>query len=252
MDESQHTSAQGKTSRMIRTIIVDDEPHACEDLKTKIELDDAFTVIGKCANAFEAVRDINRERPDIVFLDIKMPKISGIEMLAMLDRDHMPRIVFVTAHGEYAIEAFESNAIDFLLKPVMSDRLAVTLARLKEDHQPQSAVAEAFPTDLQFVPCYQGAQFYLVNAKEIIHAHSEPTTGVQLLTTSGKTFQTSVSLKVFEDNSPLLRCHRQHLINPEYIKYIERLENGLGRIHTYGDYTIPVSRRYMDDFPSIG
>jgi len=190
---------------MIRIILVDDEPHACEDLKDRIKRDDAFSVIGTCANAFEAVRDINRERPDVVFLDINMPKISGIEMLAMLDRDHMPRIVFVTAHGEYAIEAFERNAIDFLLKPVNNDRLAVTLARLKENHQPQSAVVETFPTDLQFVPCYQGAQFYLVNAKEIIHACSEPTTGVHLLTTSGKTFQTSVPLKVFDDNSPLLR-----------------------------------------------
>ncbi len=252
MDESPHTFAEGKTSRMIRILIVDDEPHACEDLKAKIERDDTFTVIGKCANAFEAVRDINRQRPDVIFLDIKMPKISGIEMLTMLDRDHMPRIVFVTAHGEYAIKAFESNAIDFLLKPVMNNRLAVTLARLKENHQPQPAVVEVFPTDLQFVPCYQGSQFYLVNAKEIIHARSEPTTGVHLLTTSGKTFQTSIPLKVFDDNSPLLRCHRQHMINPEYIKYIERLENGLGRIHAYGDHTIPVSRRYMNDFPSIG
>jgi len=237
---------------MIRTIIVDDEPNAREDLEKKIKTDPEFDVVSTCANAFVAIRDISSKHPDVVFLDINMPKISGIEMLSMLDKDNMPRIVFVTAHGEYAIEAFKKNAIDFLLKPVKSDRLNITLARLKENHQPQSIVTEAFPTDLTFVPCYQGTRYYLINVKEIIHAFSSPTTGVHLVTgDSEQEFQTNLPLKVFDDNSQLKRCHRQHMINPDYIKFIEKLDNGLGKIYTYGNHTIPVSRNFMDNFPSI-
>ncbi len=237
---------------MIHTLIVDDEPNAREDLEKKIGIDNEFNVLGTCANAFEAIRDINSKRPDVVFLDIKMPKISGIEMLSMLDKDTMPRIVFVTAYGEYAIEAFENNAIDFLLKPVESGRLDITLARLKENHQPQPIVTETFPTKLKFVPCFRGDRYYLINIKEIIHAFSSPTTGVHLVTgDGGQEFQTNLSLKVFDDNSQLKRCHRQHMINPDYIKYIEKLDNGLGRIYTYGNHTIPVSRNYMDNFPAI-
>jgi len=237
---------------MIRTIIVDDEPNAREDLEKKIRADQDFDIINTCANAFEAIRDINNEHPDVVFLDISMPKISGIEMLSMLDKDTIPRIVFVTAHGEYAIEAFKKNAIDFLLKPVKNDRLNITLARLKENHQPQPVITEAFPTELKFVPCYQGTRYYLINVKEIIHAYSSPTTGVHLVTgDSDQEFQTNLPLKVFDDNSQLKRCHRQHMINPDYIKFIEKLDNGLGQIYTYGNHTIPVSRNFMDNFPSI-
>ncbi len=237
---------------MIHTLIVDDEPNARDDLEKKIGIDSEFNILGTCANAFEAIRYINSKRPDVVFLDIKMPKISGIEMLSMLDKDTMPRIVFVTAYGEYAIEAFENNAIDFLLKPVKRDRLDITLARLKENHQPQPIVTETFPTKLKFVPCFRGDRYYLINIKEIIHAFSSPTTGVHLVTgDGGQEFQTNLSLKVFDDNSQLKRCHRQHMINPDYIKYIEKLDNGLGRIYTYGNHTIPVSRNYMDNFPAI-
>lgn len=237
---------------MIRTIIVDDEPHALKDLEKKIGVDGEFNIVGRCANAFEAIKEINSRQPDVVFLDIKMPRISGIEMLSMLDKDNMPRIVFVTAYGEYAIEAFKKNAIDFLLKPVKCDRLNITLARLKENHQPQPVVTETFSTDLKFVPCYRGNQYYLINIREVIYAFSSPTTGMHLVTgDDSQEFHTNLPLKVFDDNSQLVRCHRQHVINPDYIKFIEKLDNGLGKIHTHGNQTIPVSRNYMDNFPSI-
>lgn len=237
---------------MIRTLIVDDEPHAVEDLISKISQDKAFEIIGKCSNAFEAIRDINKFSPDVVFLDIKMPKISGIEMLSMLDKDTIPRIVFVTAFGEYAVDAFKENAIDFLLKPVSMERLTLTLNRLKENHLSQPEVSQAFVSDLKFIPCYQGNRYYLINIKEVLHVFSSPTTGVHLMTSdSEQVFHSNLGLKVFEDNSPLLRCHRQHMVNLDYIKFIEKLENGLGKIHLGENYTVPVSRNYMNNFPSL-
>jgi len=237
---------------MIRTLIVDDECHALEDLAGKIAKDAGFDIVGTCGNAFEAIREINRLVPDVVFLDIKMPKISGIEMLSMLDKDTMPRIVFVTAHGEYAIEAFRENAIDFLLKPVDQARLDITLARLKQNHQAQPQVEKALTTDLTFIPCYRGSHYFLINLKEVVHLFSSPTTGVHLISADAEhEFHTNLGLKVFEDNSTLLRCHRQHMVNADYIKLIERLENGLGQIHLAGGRIVPVSRNYMSNFPAL-
>ena len=237
---------------MIRSMIVDDEPHALADLQHKIAADDRFEIIATCANAFDAIREINRLQPEVVFLDIAMPRISGIEMLAMLERDNMPRIVFVTAYGEYAIEAFRENAIDFLLKPVSPERLAITLQRLVENHQPQPALRQAFANDLTLIPCYRANHYYLINIDEVVHLFSTPTTGVQLVTVDDPLgFHTSLSLKVFEENSLMIRCHRQHMVNPRYIKLIEKLENGLGQIHIGADRLIPVSRNYMDNFPAI-
>ncbi|MCF6323910.1 MAG: two-component system response regulator BtsR [Gammaproteobacteria bacterium] len=231
---------------MINTLIIDDEPHARDDLENKINTDPAFNIIGKCTNAFDAIREINSKRPDVIFLDIKMPRISGIEMLSMLDKSDIPRIVFVTAYGEHAIEAFEKNAIDFLLKPVKADRLQVTLERLKEDCQPQVGVIESLSTQMQFIPCYKGNCDYLINIKDICRAFTSPTTGTHIVTQKeSQEFHSSLSLKVLEENTSLTRCHRQHLINPETIKYIEKMENGLGKIHTDGGDTLPVSRNYM-------
>jgi len=237
---------------MINTLIIDDEPHVRDDLENKIGTDPDFNIIGQCANAFEAIREINNKRPDVLFLDITMPKISGIEMISMLDKSNMPRIVFVTAYGEYAIEAFEKNAIDFLLKPVSVDRLRLTLDRLKENCQPQVGII-GLSTPLRFIPCYKGSRYYLISTKDVCRAYSTPPTGNHIITRKeGEEFHTSITLDVLEANTPLTRCHRQHLINPTSIKYIEKIENGLGRIHTYcSGEVIPVSRNFMTEFSSL-
>jgi len=237
---------------MINTLIVDDEPHARDDLENKILTDSVFNIVGKCANAFEAIKEINKKRPDVLFLDIQMPKISGIEMLSMMDKAEMPRIVFVTAYSEYAIEAFEKNAIDFLLKPVKMERLRVTLERLKENCQPQASVIEVLSTQMKFIPCYKGNGDYLININDVCRAFSSPMTGTHIVTQEdNQEFHSGLSLKTLEENASLTRCHRQHLINPKAIKYIEKLENGLGKIHTYGGDTLPVSRNYMKAFGAI-
>lgn len=237
---------------MINALIVDDEPHARDDLEEKISIDPEFNIVGKCANAFEAIKEINQKHPDVVFLDINMPRVSGIEMLRMLDKDDMPHIVFVTAYGEYALEAFEKNAIDFLLKPVKTDRLNITLGRLKEDCQSQPHIVETLSSNMQFVPCYKDACDCLINIKDICRAFSTPTAGTHIVTgESGQEFYTDLSLKVLEENTPLVRCHRQHLVNPDCIKMIVKQENGLGEIQMVNEMLIPVSRKYMKDFCTI-
>ena len=121
----------------MNVLIVDDEPLAREELRRMLEEAADIRIVGECANAIEAIGAINRQAPDVVFLDIQMPRVSGLEMLSMLDPERMPRIVFLTAHDEYAVQAFEEHAFDYLLKPADPARLAKTLQRLRRQHAPQ-------------------------------------------------------------------------------------------------------------------
>lgn len=232
---------------MINALIVEDEPNARDDLEEKILTHPEFNIIGKCVDAFEAIKEINSKHPDVVFLDIEMPQISGLEMLCMLDKADMPRIVFVTAYSKYAVEAFEKNAIDYLLKPVKMNRLNITLDRLKENCQPQPVVVDTLSTELKFIPCYIGNQKYLIPKNKVGHAYSTPTTGVHIITQDCQEYHTDLLLKVLEERTPLVRCHRQHLVNIDYIKLIEKLENG-GEIRTCCDAVIPISRHYIKQF----
>ncbi len=116
---------------MLRVLIVDDEPLARENLRVLLQEQSDIEVVGECANAIEGIGAVHKLRPDVLFLDIQMPRISGLEMVGMLDPEHRPYIVFLTAFDEYAVKAFEEHAFDYLLKPIEEKRLEKTLTRLR-------------------------------------------------------------------------------------------------------------------------
>ena len=97
---------------MLKVLIVDDEPLARENLRLMLEGESDLEIVGECANAVEAIGAVHRLRPDVLFLDIQMPRISGLEMTGMLDPEHRPYIFFLTAYDEYAVQAFEEHAFD--------------------------------------------------------------------------------------------------------------------------------------------
>jgi len=111
---------------MLRAVIVDDERPARELLREYLEREAGVEVVAECANGFEAVKVIGEQRPDLVFLDIQMPKLDGFEVLELIDPG--PEVVFVTAYDEYALKAFEVHAVDYLLKPFARERLSEALA----------------------------------------------------------------------------------------------------------------------------
>ena len=139
---------------MMTALIVDDEPFARRELRRTLEPAKDIQILGECGNAIDALTRIHVDKPDVVFLDIQMPQITGIEMLGMLDPQTMPQIVFLTAYDEYAVRAFEKNAFDYLLKPVTADRLALTLERLRNSffRQDFSVLPEA--NHLRQIPCF--------------------------------------------------------------------------------------------------
>src|SRR6476646_9118617 len=116
---------------MIRALIVDDEPIARAGLRTLLGAEADVAVVGECRDGAEAVARIRADRPDLVFLDVQMPELNGFEVLGTLEPNELPAIVFVTAYDEYALDAFEASAVDYLLKPFDRDRFGRALARAR-------------------------------------------------------------------------------------------------------------------------
>ena len=121
------------SKHMLRTIIVDDEALARRGLKHRLNEVDDLAIVAEARNGREALKSIRELQPDLVFLDIQMPGMSGFDVLAELQQEDMPAIVFVTAFNEYAIKAFEANALDYLLKPIEDDRLNEAIFRVREN-----------------------------------------------------------------------------------------------------------------------
>ena len=230
---------------MLTVLIVDDEPLARENLRCLLQQDARVTIIGECANAVEAIGAVHRLHPDVVFLDIQMPRISGLEMVGMIDPACMPYIVFLTAYDEYAVRAFEEHAFDYLLKPIEAPRLEKTLNRLCEARPAQDLQALGDQDNhLQYIPCTGRSRIYLLKTDEVIYANSR-LSGVYVTGLEGGECFTELTLKTLESRTPLVRCHRQFLINMAYLREIRLEESGQAEISLSNGYAVPVSRRYL-------
>ncbi len=116
----------------IRALIVDDEPIARRGIRRQLESESDVEIIGECTNGREAVAAIRRQAPDLVFLDVQMPLLSGFGVVEAVGVENLPAVVFVTAHDEHAIRAFEIDALDYVLKPIDAERFQKTLTRVRK------------------------------------------------------------------------------------------------------------------------
>lgn len=229
---------------MLSALVIDDELFAREELMELLAETGEISVIGEASNAIEGLKKINQLKPEVVFLDIQMPQVTGIELLGMLDPDTMPKVVFVTAYDEFAIQAFEDNAFDYLLKPVDNLRLEKTVNRLlKTQANSGQKITAIVPNNLDQIPCIGLNRIVIIPTEDVEFAYSD-ISGVHVQTQDQKA-TSQLTLKVLEEKTPLVRCHRQFLVNTKAIKEIKLLENGLAEIITLNDHPIPVSRRYL-------
>jgi two-component system, LytTR family, response regulator len=227
---------------MMRALIVDDEIHAREELEALLEETDAFSVVGTCANAIEALQAIKREKPEVVFLDIQMPGITGMELLSMIDEEVMPVVVFVTAYDEYALKAFEENAFDYVLKPVEKQRLAKTVVKLRRRLGERRKTAYT-GLEITRIPCIASNRIKLINTSDVEYVRSD-VAGIYLVCAQGE-FYTELTLRVLEAKTNLIRCHKQFLVNIDQVDEIILQENQAAVIQTRSKKTVPVSRRYL-------
>lgn len=230
---------------MLKVLIVDDEPLARENLRILLEDESDLDIVGECANAVEAIGAVHKLRPDVLFLDIQMPRISGLEMVGMLDPEHRPYVVFLTAFDEYAVKAFEEHAFDYLLKPIASARLAKTLARLRQERAVQDvSVLPENQEPLKFIPCTGHSRIYLLQMDDVAYVSSR-LSGVYVTSHEGKEGFTELTLRTLESRTPLMRCHRQYLVNMAHLKEIRFEDNGQAELLLREGHTVPVSRRYL-------
>src|SRR5690242_9728868 len=117
----------------IRAIIIDDEPLAREGIRIVLAQEADVEIVAECTDGAQAVKAIEEHKPNLVFLDVQMPHLNGFDVLEALDPQHIPAVIFTTAHDEHAIAAFEVNAVDYLLKPFKPERLRKALQRARDD-----------------------------------------------------------------------------------------------------------------------
>ncbi|WPG19509.1 two-component system response regulator BtsR [Kosakonia cowanii] len=230
---------------MLRVLIVDDEPLAREMLRSLLQEERDIEVVGECGNAIEGISAVHKLRPNVLFLDIQMPRISGLEMVGMLDPGNRPYVVFLTAFDEYAVQAFEEHAFDYLLKPIETQRLTKTLNRLRQDRgvQDVSLLAEN-QQPLKFIPCTGHSRIWLLQMEEVAFVSSRMS-GVYVTSHEGKEGFTELTLRTLESRTPLVRCHRQYLVNMAFLKEIRLEDNGQAELLLRDGLTVPVSRRYL-------
>jgi len=253
---------------MLRVMVVDDEQLAREELCYQLAQLGDVEVVAQAGNGLEALSAVDRHEPDLVFLDVQMPGLSGFEVARRLlqREDDSPALVFVTAFDQHAIEAFEVNAVDYLLKPVEGARLEQALSRarrrLSSDRPPAGALGAPGPLNDQLeqivkmmagrqvrrdqVALKTGERFILVQADEIIYA-SLADESINIVTgqvTGTSNYRTLDDLQARLDPEIFWRVHRSHLVNINKIKEIVPWfsRNYILRMKDAKATEIPVSR----------
>ena len=232
---------------MITCLIIDDEPFARQEVADLLEKHNDINIIGQCSNAIEALQQINQLKPDLIFVDIQMPRINGMELIAMLNPEQMPRAVFITAFDEYAVKAFDNNAFDYLLKPIDEKRFNQTLEKVRANMDP-IPMASILPTQLAHLPCYSGNKLKVVATADVEFVVSD-IGGIHVYSNKGNS-HTQLTLKVLEQKTALFRCHKQYLLAPTAISEIEITDSG-AEVTTHSGSKVPVSRRYLKELKQL-
>lgn len=232
---------------MIRAVIVDDEQPARELLREFLAADEDCEIVAECANGFEAVKAVAQYDPDLLLLDIQMPKLDGFEVLELLDRS--PIVVFVTAHDEHALRAFEVHALDYLLKPLSQKRFQQVMERVKRaaDHERQPVAGLA--TSLRTKPLQRIVVRGEDGAIQVVPVarldYIEAADDAICIATSGTKLRKQQPISEIAaqlDPDRFVRIHRAYVINIERIEKIELYAKD-SRVAILRDGTrLPVSR----------
>ena len=234
----------------IRTVIVDDEDLARGLIREFLSGQADIEVVAECTNGFDAVKAVAEHRPDLLFLDVQMPKLDGFEVLELVGTEIA--VVFVTAHDQYAMKAFDAAAVDYLLKPFDMERFTTALQRVRRRLGERAAMPEpgalraAAQAPGQFpnrVVVKDGARIHIVPVHQLEYAEAQD--DYVALHSAGKTYlkqQTISALEASLDPSQFVRTHRSFLVNLECVAKIEPYTKDTRLAILTNGTKVPVSR----------
>jgi two-component system LytT family response regulator len=242
-----------------RVLIVDDEAPARRKVRAHLGDGALVDVVGEAASGSEAVEAIRTLRPDLVFLDVQMPGMSGFEVIEAVGAEAMPAVVFVTAYDEFAVEAFEVQAVDYLMKPFHADRFRQALARamdrLARREEPRESLARLLeamlkktPRDAQRLLVREGDRIFFVPVREVVRLSAEGNY-VQVHTARGQRHllrETLARLEARLDPERFARIHRSEIVNVDFVSEVQPAFHGDYTVRLKNGEEVRLSRRYQD------
>ena len=243
--------------KAISIIIVEDEKPARDLIRAYLEGNANINLLGEYDNGFDGLKAINELKPDAIFLDVQMPKLTGFEMLEVLE--HLPEVVFTTAYDQYAIQAFEQNAVDYLLKPFSRDRFQEAIGKLESRIESQKDtgndrtgierirqhLAES-EEKLHRVVIKKSGKIHVISTDDINYMEAQDDY-VMIYTNEGR-YLKQQTMKYFEkhlDSQQFVRVHRSYIANITHIERIEPYEKSNFILILKDGNKVPVSRNGM-------
>lgn len=235
---------------MIKVVIIDDEPLARSLVVEYLQSHSSVEILAECGDGFQGVKAIMQHKPDLIFLDIQMPKINGFEMLELLDVT--PSVIFTTAFDEYAIKAFEANAIDYLLKPFSKERFDLAIQKWEDKKSPlisekniQSLLENSTkqPDEKNRIVVKNGTDIRIVPMAEVVYI--EAYDDYVKIFTKDTYYLKKKTMSYYEeilDNTKFFRTHRSYIINLQELTKIEPLEKNTYVVQLKNGKKIPLSR----------
>jgi two-component system LytT family response regulator len=241
-----------------RTIIIDDERLAREELKSVLKDYHEIDIIDEAQNGDEGIEKIHKLNPDLIFLDISMPGMTGFEMLKKLD--HIPHVIFITAYDDYALEAFKVDALDYLLKPIDPERLAEAIEKLRHKDEHEFISEELPPVERNTRPLSIEDRVFIKDGEK---CYFVKLSDVRMLESDGNYvkvyFEKSRplilrSLNSFEERlNPefFFRANRKFIINLEWVERVENWFNGGLQVELKSGEKVEISRRQAIRFKEL-
>jgi two-component system, LytTR family, response regulator len=234
-------------------LIIDDEKLARDLLREYLESMEEIQILDECAKGSEAVEKINKLKPDLIFLDVQMPGMTGFEVLDEID--HEPYVIFTTAYDQYAIKAFEKNAVDYLLKPLDEERFKQAVRRAfkrkkMEEGDLENLLGSLRPVNQRstydsHIFVQKSEKLFNLPVEEIIYL--EASGDYTIISTKNDQFVSSSGIGKLEElmnPDTFIRVHRSTIVNVNYLKEIERHFNGGMVVKMQSGKSFPVSRTY--------
>jgi DNA-binding LytR/AlgR family response regulator len=240
----------------MKTLIVDDEPIARQILREELEQLDEVEIVGEAADGTAAIAAILKLSPDLVFLDLQMPGLSGFDVIKKLPpAGRIPMVVIVTAYDQHAIQAFEAGAIDYLLKPISQDRLAQAVERAMRLRNRPGAMAERLANMQEVAESPQvrparrivarsGDEYLLLNSEEVYAFQAEG--DLVWIITAKKRYLATQSLKLIQEklqNTSFRRIHRKALVNIDHVRKMSTLSSQRWLVTLSNNQEFIVSKR---------